>query len=56
MNHDDATNSGVAERLGASSRRLRHPFPALVAGSTLAVYCVHGPKKTPHELIIAMMS
>ena len=39
----------VAERLGASSRPDGggQPWPCT---------CVHGPKKTPHELIIAMMS
>ena len=31
MDHDDAPN-WVAEHLGASSRRPRHPFPALMAG------------------------
>ena len=47
----------VAERLGASSRRLCHPFPALMAGvKPWPCACAHGPKKTPHELIIAMMS
>ena len=47
----------VAESLGASSRRPRHPFPALMAGvKPRPCTCAHGPKKTPHKLIIAMMS
>ena len=28
----------VAEHMGASSRRPRHPFPALMAGVNLAVH------------------
>ena len=36
----------VAEYLGASSRRPRHPFPALMAGEPLAVYLCTRPKKT----------
>ena len=47
----------VAERLGASSRRPRHPFPALMAGvnpGRVPVYTAL--KKKPQELIIAMMS
>ena len=35
----------VAEHLGASSRRPRHPFPALMAGVTQAVYLCTRPKK-----------
>ena len=35
----------VAEHLGASSRRPRHPFPALMAGEPWPCTCVHGPKK-----------
>ena len=35
----------VAEHLGASSRRPRHPFPALMAGEPWLCTCVHGPKK-----------
>ena len=35
----------VAEHLGASSRRPRHPFPALMAGEPLAVYLCTRPKK-----------
>ena len=35
----------VAEHLGASSRRPRHPFPALMAGANPGrCTCVHGPK------------
>ena len=41
---DDAPN-WVAEHLGASSRRPRHPFPALMAGEPLAVYLCTRPKK-----------
>ena len=33
----------VAEHLGASSRRPRHPFPALMAGEPLAVYLCTRP-------------
>ena len=45
MRQRDAPN-WVAEHLGASSRRPRHPFPALMAGETPGrVTCVHGPKK-----------
>ena len=43
----------VAEHLGASSRRRRHPFPALMAGEPLAVYLCTRPKKafpSHHEL------
>ena len=41
----------VAEHLGASSRRPRHPFSALMAGETWPCTCVHGPtkKKTTHQ-------
>ena len=47
----------VSEHLGASSRRPRHPFPALMAGVTPGRAPVYTAlKKTPHELIIAMMS
>ena len=36
----------VAEHLGASSRRPRHPFPALMrGGNPWPCTCVHGPKK-----------
>ena len=35
----------VAEHLGASSRRPRHPFPALMTGEPLAVYLCTRPKK-----------
>ena len=46
-----------AERLGASSRRPCHPFPALMAGANPGrVPACAALKKTPHELIIAMMS
>ena len=48
--------SWVAERLRASSRRPRHPFPADDGGQPWPCTCVHGPKKKPHELTIAMMS
>ena len=37
----------VAEHLGASSRRPRHPFSALMAGEPLAVYLCTRPKKSP---------
>ena len=37
----------VAEHLGASSRRPRHPFPALMAGEPWPCTCVHGPKNKP---------
>ena len=33
----------VAEHLGASSRRPRHPFPALMAGEPLVVYLCTRP-------------
>ena len=33
----------VAEHLGASSQRLRHPFPALMAGVSPAVYLCTRP-------------
>ena len=36
----------VAEHLGASSRRPRHPFPTLMAGEPLAVYLCTRPKKS----------
>ena len=37
----------MAEHLGASSRRPRHPFPALMAGvSPWPCACAHGPKKS----------
>ena len=36
----------VAEHLGASSRRPRHPFPTLMVGEPWPCTCVHGPKKT----------
>ena len=39
----------VAEHLGASSRRPRHPFPALMAGEPLAVYLCTRPKKANHQ-------
>ena len=39
----------VAEHLGASSRRPRHPFPALMAGEPLAVYLCTRPKKPTHQ-------
>ena len=40
----------VAERLGASSRRRRHPYPRPDGGGqSWPCTCVHGPKKTPHE-------
>ena len=42
MDHDDAPN-WVAEHLGASSRRPRHPFPALMAGEPMAVYLCTQP-------------
>ena len=45
---DDAPN-WVAEHLGASSRRPRHPFPALMAGEPWPCTCVHGPKKTTRQ-------
>ena len=35
----------VAEHLGASSRRPRHPFPAQMAGEPWPCTCGHGPKK-----------
>ena len=39
----------VAEHLGASSRRPRHPFSALMAGvNHWPCTCVHGHKKTPN--------
>ena len=41
MRQRDAT--WVAEHLGASSRRPRHPFPALMAGEPLAVYLCTRP-------------
>ena len=38
----------VAEHLGASSRRPRHPFPALMAGGNpWPCTCVHGQKNQP---------
>ena len=44
----------MAEHLGASSRRPRHPFTALMAGEPLAVYLCTRPKKkafpSHHEL------
>ena len=43
----------VAEHLGASSRRPRHPFPALMAREPQAVYLCTRPKKafpSHHEL------
>ena len=41
----------VAEHLGASSRRPRHPFPALMAGEPppLAVYLCTRPKKATRQ-------
>ena len=37
----------VAEHLGASSRRPRHPFPALMAGGQpWPCACAHGPKNS----------
>ena len=41
--HDDAHMQllRVAERLGASSRRPRHPFPALMAGVNPGPVPVH---------------
>ena len=44
--HADYAPNWVAEHLGASSRRPRHPFPALMAGEPWPCTCVHGPKKT----------
>ena len=43
--HADYAPFWVAEHLGASSRRPRHPFPALMAGEPLAVYQCTRPKK-----------
>ena len=43
----------VAEHLGASSRRPRHPFSALMAGEPLAVFLCTRPQKafpSHHEL------
>ena len=37
----------VAEHLGASSRRPRHPFPALMAEGPWPCTCVHGQKSHP---------
>ena len=42
MRQRDAPN-WVAEHLGASSRRPRHPFPALMAGEQMAVYLCTRP-------------
>ena len=39
----DYAPNWVAEHLGASSRRPRHPFPALMAGEPLAVYLCTRP-------------
>ena len=39
----DSAPNWVAEHLGASSRRPRHPFPALMAGEPLAVYLCTRP-------------
>ena len=41
--HADYAPNWVAEHLGASSRRPRHPFPALMAGEPLAVYLCTRP-------------
>ena len=43
--HEHATN-WVAEHLGASSRRPRHPFPALMAGETPGRVPVYTALKT----------
>ena len=40
----------VAEHLEASSRRPRHPFPALMAGEPWPCTCVHGPKKSNQSM------
>ena len=56
MNHDNATNSGgrtPGSKLPASPPPLLRPDGG---GQPWPCTCVHGPKKTPHELIIAMMS
>ena len=45
--HADYAPNWVAEHLVASSRRPRHPFPALMAGEPLAVYLCTRPKKKP---------
>ena len=52
----DAPN-WVAERLGASSRRPRHPFPALMAEEPPGRVSVYTAlKKAPHGLTMTMMS
>ena len=38
----------VVERLGANSRRPRHPFPALMAGETPGRAPVYTALKTQH--------
>ena len=45
----DYAPNWVAEHLGASSRRPRHPFPALMAGVSPAVYLCTRPEKTTHQ-------
>ena len=45
----DYAPNWVAEHLGASSRRPRHPFPAQMAGEPLAVYLCTRPKKSTHQ-------
>ena len=42
----DYAPNWVAEHLGASSRRHRHPFPALMAGEPWPCACAHGPTST----------
>ena len=42
----DYAPNWVAEHLGASSRRPRHPFPTLMVGEPWPCTCVHGPEKT----------
>ena len=39
----------MAERLGASSRRPRHPFPAVMAGATLAKSTATSQLTSQHE-------
>ena len=46
----DYAPNWVAEHLGASSRRPRHPFPALMVGEPLAVYLCTRPKKDPSTI------
>ena len=42
----DYAPNWVAEHLGASSRRPRHPFPALMTRNSWPCTCAHGPTRT----------